>query len=104
MSTCRGCNSRLRKPGFCDPCFLVVRIERLVFTRCPPNTAGDLFDYLNNVSNTLETACEKYEADRTAGFVDESGDPIPGAREKFERRALLNKEERIAQPPQRKSL
>lgn len=86
MSTCKGCNSRLRKPvgssGFCDPCYLVVRVERLVFTRCPPHAANDLVDYLKKVTTTLETACEKLESDRTAGFVNEFGEPIPGALDK----------------------
>ena len=86
MSTRNGCNFRLRKPvgssGYCDPCWPVVRIERLVFTRCPPHTAGDLVEYIQTVTTTLERTCEKFEADRTAGFVTDHGEPIPGAREK----------------------
>ena len=86
MSTCNGCNSRLRKAvgssGYCDPCWLVVRIERLVFTRCPPHTVGDLVEYLKTVTTTLERTCEKFEAARTVGYVTEGGEPIPGAREK----------------------
>ena len=87
MSSCNGCNSRLKRPvgssGYCDPCWLTVRIERLVFTRCPAHTAVDLVEYLKGVTATLERACEKFEADRTAGFVTEEGVPIPGAREKI---------------------
>ena len=87
MSTCNGCNSRLRRPvgssGYCDPCWLVVQVERLVFTRCPPHTVGDLTEYLKTVTATLERTCEKFEADRAAGFVKEDGEPIPGARERI---------------------
>ena len=61
---------------------MVVRIERLVFTRCPPHTVGDLVEYLKTVATTLERTCEKFEADRTAGYVTEDGEPIPVAREK----------------------
>ena len=87
MSICNGCNSRLKKPvgssGYCDPCWLVVRIERLVFTRCPAHTVGDLVEYLKTATATLERTCEKFEADRTAGYVTEDGEPIPGARKRI---------------------
>lgn len=70
MTQCRGCNSRLKRAvgnsGFCDPCFIVVRLEKLVFTRCPPCSADQLFNYSRKVSDTIESTCEKFEADRTA--------------------------------------
>ena len=64
--------------GVCDPCYITVRIEKFVFTRCPPHSASQLFHYLRKVSDTIEGACEKYESDRTAGFVDEDGAPVTG--------------------------
>ena len=80
MSGCKGCNNRLRKPvgssGFCDPCYLIVRLERLVFTRCPPHSADELVQYLKKINETVESACEKFEADRTAGYVDLYGAPV----------------------------
>ena len=37
-----------------------------------------MFHYLRRVCDTIEAACERFESDRTAGFVDEDGAPIPG--------------------------
>ena len=80
MSACKGCNNRLRKPvglsGFCDPCYLIVKLERLVFTRCPPHSVDELVQYLKKINETVESACEKFEADRTAGYVDLHGAPV----------------------------
>lgn len=82
MAACRDCNSRLQRPvgssGFCNPCYITVRIEKLVFTRCPPVSADQLFHFLRKVSDVVEGVCEKYESDRTAGLVAEDGAPIPG--------------------------
>ena len=80
MTACRGCDSRLGKPtgssGFCDPCFIVVRLEKLVFTRAP-YSATQLFHYLRKVCDAVEETCEKYESDRTAGYyVDSAGAPV----------------------------
>ena len=75
--TCRGCHSRLELPvgssGFCDCCYLVVRAERVVFTRYPSSKAGELCSYLAKVVTTLESDGEAFEADRTAGLVDWKG-------------------------------
>lgn len=82
MTTCRGCHGRLKLPagssGFCNPCFLAVRVEKLVFTRVPPDSADRLFNYLRGVVDNIENACERFEADRTASLVTEGGAPIPG--------------------------
>ena len=80
MQPCRGCNLRLElvvgTSGFCGACFLAVKIERLVFTRAPPHGAPTLIGYLSKVVNTIEDQCERFEADRTAGYADHRGKPL----------------------------
>lgn len=49
-----------------------------MFTRVPPHSSDQLFQYLRRVVETIESACERFEADRTAGLVDDSGAPVPG--------------------------
>lgn len=82
MAACRGCNSRLKvatgSSGYCNPCYLYVRVQQLVFTRVPPVSAEELFQYLRRVVDTIESACERFESDRTAGLVSADGVPIPG--------------------------
>lgn len=84
-AACRGCHGRLQLPagssGFCNPCYVVVRLERLVFTRASPYAAQELYLYLRSICDKVEAGCEKYESDKTAGLCDSLGAPIPSVKE-----------------------
>lgn len=52
---------------------LVVRLPRL-FTRCPPHAADQQVNFLlGEVADTVKDACGKFDAEKTAGIVDEFG-------------------------------
>ena len=82
--SCKGCNNRLRlavgTSGQCNACYLATRIERVVITRYPPAKAEELTHFLAKVLNTLEADSEAFEADKTAGVVDQNGYLVSGVR------------------------
>ena len=87
--TCKGCHCRLElRPGisgYCDPCYLATRIEKLVFTRYPPCKASELTHFLAKTLGVLEKDTEEFESDRTAGLVDPKGylvDTSKGAKDR----------------------
>ena len=79
---CKGCNNRLRlavgTSGRCNACYLATRIDRVVVTRYPAAKAEELTHFLAKVLNTLETDSEAFEADKTAGVVDQDGYLLSG--------------------------
>ena len=85
MMSCKGCNNRLRlavgTPGQCNACYLATRIERVVITRYPPAKAEELTHFLAKVLNTLEADSEAFEADKTAGVVDQNGYLVSGGQD-----------------------
>ena len=93
MAACKSCHNRLGlaagTSGLCNPCYLATRIERLVVTRYPPSKASELIHFLAKTLHTLEADTEAFEADKTAGVVDQQGyliekkDTKAGASQKF---------------------
>ena len=75
--SCSGCYNRLELPvgtsGRCDPCYLAKKIQTVVSNRYPTAKSRELISYLAQVLTTLESDCELFEADRTAGLVDAQG-------------------------------
>ena len=59
--------------GRCDPCYLAKKIQTVVSNRYPTAKSRELISYLAQVLTTLESDCELFEADRTAGLVDAQG-------------------------------
>ena len=86
---CKGCHSRLElQPGisgYCDPCYLATRIEKLVFTRYPPCKARELTHFLAKTLGILEKDTEDFESDRTVGLVDPKGYLVEASKEAKDR-------------------
>ena len=76
MTACRGCDSRLGKPtgssGFCDPCFIVVRLEKLVFTRAPPHSSLISSGAASSSSSVATSTPSSSSAGGLVGFLSTS--------------------------------